>query len=63
MLRTLFFAVGIMSVTAAVAQQFDNLLANLDSIKGKRRENIEKAREFLPLARQLVSLKSDFYLN
>lgn len=37
----------------------DNLLANLDRIKGKRRENIEASRQILPLSRQLVELKRD----
>jgi DNA polymerase I len=37
----------------------DNLLANLDKIKGKRRENLEAARNHLPLSRQLVTLKYD----
>ncbi|MHC4320190.1 MAG: DNA polymerase I [Planctomycetota bacterium] len=37
----------------------DGLLANLDEIKGKRRENIEAARETIALARTLVSLKDD----
>ncbi|MFP4144077.1 MAG: DNA polymerase I [Phycisphaeraceae bacterium] len=34
----------------------DNLLAHVDEIKGKRRENIEAAAEFLPIARKLVTL-------
>ncbi|MEE9211038.1 MAG: DNA polymerase, partial [Phycisphaeraceae bacterium] len=37
----------------------DAILANLDKIKGKRRENLEKARDLLPLSRQLVTLKRD----
>ena len=37
----------------------DGIFANLDSIKGKRRDNLEKARDFLPLARELVTLKDD----
>ncbi len=37
----------------------DNLLAHLDEITGKRRENIEAARDQLALSRQLVTLKDD----
>src|SRR5438309_4696904 len=54
---------GIGPRTAAqLIQQFgsiDGILANLDQIKGKRRENIEKARDLLSLSRQLVTLKRD----
>ncbi len=41
----------------------DGVLANIDKIKGKRRENIEKARETLALSRQLVTLKDDLSLD
>jgi DNA polymerase-1 len=37
----------------------DALLANLDQIKGKRRENIEGARDTIRLSRTLVTLKED----
>jgi len=37
----------------------DNLLANLDQIKGKRRENLDAARDTLPLSRKLVDLQRD----
>jgi DNA polymerase-1 len=37
----------------------DGLLANLEQIKGKRRENIEAARDTVALARRLVTLKDD----
>ena len=54
---------GIGPKTAAkLVQQYDSLdgvLANLDNFKGKRKENIEKAREHLSLSRQLVALKND----
>ncbi len=54
---------GVGTKTAAkLLQEFgsiDNLLANVDKIKGKRRENIEAARPFLDKARQLVTLKRD----
>ncbi len=42
----------------------DGIFANIDEIKGKRRENLEKAREQqLPLSRKLVTLKRDADLN
>lgn len=50
---------------AALIQEFgsiDGIYANIDQIKGKRRENLEKARPFMPLAIQLVSLKYDLEL-
>lgn len=54
---------GIGPKTAAqLIQQFgtlDGILANLDQIKGKRRENLEKGRDLLPLSRALVTLKRD----
>jgi DNA polymerase-1 len=37
----------------------ENLLANLDRIKGKRRERLEAARERLPINLELVRLKED----
>ena len=43
-------------------QQFgsiDGILANLDQIPGKKRENLEKAAAHLPLSRDLVTLKCD----
>src|SRR5690606_22466565 len=54
---------GIGAKTAVqLLQQFgslDGILANLDQIKGKRRENLEAAKEQLPLSRALVTLRSD----
>ncbi len=54
---------GIGPKTAAkLVQEFgtvDNLLANLDKVKGKRRENIEKAAPHLPTSRKLVQLIDD----
>ncbi len=54
---------GIGPKTAAtLMNQFgsiDGILANIDQIKGKRRENLEKARNHLPLWRTLVTLKRD----
>ncbi|UCD76745.1 MAG: hypothetical protein JSV91_07420, partial [Phycisphaerales bacterium] len=37
----------------------DNLLAHLDEIKGKRRENLEASKDAIDLARRLVVLKDD----
>ena len=54
---------GIGPKTAAqLVQQFgsvEGVLAHLDEIKGKRRENIEKARDFLPISKALVTLMRD----
>lgn len=41
----------------------DNLLAHLDEIKGKKRENIEAARDVLPMSRELVTLRRDVDLD
>ena len=49
-------------IAAKLLNQFgsiDGILANIDQIKGKRRENLEKARDLLPLWRTLVTLKRD----
>lgn len=54
---------GIGPKTAAqLIQQFgsiDGIYENIEKIAGKRRENLEKARETLPLSRQLVTLRCD----
>lgn len=54
---------GIGPKTASeLIQQFgsiDGILANLDQVKGKRRENLEKAVGHLPLSRKLVELCRD----
>lgn len=54
---------GIGAKTAAsLIQEFgsiEGIYANLDKIKGKRRENLEAAREQLELSRELVRLKRD----
>ncbi len=54
---------GIGPKTAAqLIQQYgslDGLLANLGQLKGKRRENLEKALPTIPLSRTLVTLKRD----
>jgi DNA polymerase-1 len=58
---------GIGAKTAAkLINQFgsiDAIFANIDQIKGKRRENLEKARSHLPLSRTLVTLKHDAELD
>ena len=41
----------------------DGIYANLDKIKGKRKENLEKARAHIPLSRTLVTLKDDVALD
>ncbi len=41
----------------------DNLLANTDQLKGKQKENVEKAAGHLSLSRQLVQLKDDCNLE
>lgn len=40
----------------------DNLYQHLDEIKGKKRENLESAREYLPRTKELVRLKTDVEL-
>ncbi|MCA9295963.1 MAG: DNA polymerase I, partial [Phycisphaerales bacterium] len=41
----------------------DNLYAHLDEIKGKRHDNLEAARDQVPLARRLVVLRDDVPLD
>jgi DNA polymerase-1 len=54
---------GIGPKTAAqLIQEFgsiEGIYENLDKIKGKKRENLEKGRDGLPLSRTLVTLKRD----
>ena len=40
-------------------ESIDGIFANIGKIKGKRRENLEKAQAHLPLSRTLVTLKRD----
>ena len=58
---------GIGPKTAAkLLQEFgsiDGIYENIDQIKGKRRQNLEAARELLPLSRELVTLKDDLDLK
>ena len=47
-------------------QQYDSvdgIFAHIDEIKGKRRENLEKARSQIALAQQLVTLRKDAALD
>lgn len=54
---------GIGPKTAAqLLQQYgsiEGIFANIDEIKGKRRENLEKARDYIGMSRKLVTLKCD----
>ncbi len=53
--------VGPKTAAQLIAQygSIDGIYAHLDEIKGKRRENLEKARPFMAVSRQLVALKRD----
>lgn len=51
-----------LKTAAQLLQQYgsiEGILAHLDEIKGKRRENLERGRVLLPLSRDLVTLKRD----
>ena len=51
-----------LKTAAQLVQQFgsvEGVIAHIDEIKGKRRENLEKAREFLPISKALVTLMRD----
>ena len=55
-----------LKTAAQLIQQYgsiDGIFDNIDEIKGKRRENLEKARSQLPLSQELVTLKRDAALN
>ena len=55
-----------LKTAAQLIQQYgsiDGIFENIDEIKGKRRENLEKARSQLPLSKQLVSLIRDADLD
>jgi len=58
---------GIGPKTAALLLQefgtIEGIYANLDKIKGKKRENLEKGQDKLPLSRALVTLKSDLEID
>ena len=55
-----------LKTAAQLIQQYgsiDGIFENIDEIKGKRRENLEKARSQLALAQELVTLKRDAALD
>ena len=55
-----------LKTAAKLIQEFgsiENIYANIDQIKGKRRENLEKAQEYISLSQQLVTLKRDADLD
>ena len=55
-----------LKTAAQLIQQYgsiDGIFDNIDEIKGKRRENLEKARSQLPLSKQLVTLIRDADLD
>ena len=55
-----------LKTAAQLIQQYDSIegiFENIDEIKGKRRESLEKARAQLDLSRELVTLKRDAPLD
>ena len=55
-----------LKTAAQLIQQYgsiNGIFENIDEIKGKRRENLEKARSQLTLAQELVTLKRDASLD
>ena len=55
-----------LKTAAQLIQQYgsiEGIFENIDAIKGKRRENLEKARSQLDLSRELVTLKRDATLD
>lgn len=55
-----------LKTAAKLIQEFssiDNIYANIEKIKGKRRENLEKAQDYISLSQQLVTLKRDADLD
>ncbi len=55
-----------LKTAAQLIQQYgsiDGIFDNIDKIKGKRRENLEKAQSQLPLSKQLVTLIRDADLD
>ena len=55
-----------LKTAAQLIQQYgsiEGIFENIDKIKGKRRENLEKARSQLALSRELVTLKRDTPLD
>ena len=55
-----------LKTAAQLIQQYDSvdgIFGHIDEIKGKRRENLEKARSQIALAQQLVTLRKDAVLD
>ena len=55
-----------LKTAAQLIQQYDSvegIFAHIDEIRGKRRENLEKARSQIALAQQLVTLRKDAALD
>lgn len=55
-----------LKTAAKLIQEFgsiEDIYANIDQIKGKRRENLEKAQDYISLSQQLVTLKRDADLD
>ena len=55
-----------LKTAAKLIQEFgsiEQIYANIDKIKGKRRENLEKAQEYISLSQELVTLKRDADLD
>ncbi|MCK4871846.1 MAG: DNA polymerase I [Phycisphaerales bacterium] len=57
--------IGVKTAAKLIAEfgSVDALLDNIESLKGKRKENILAAREKLPLSRQLVTLCRDVQID
>lgn len=53
--------IGIKTAVQLVQQfgSLEGILENLDKIKGKRRENLERALPYLPISKAMVTLKRD----
>jgi DNA polymerase I len=53
--------IGMKTAAKLIAEfgSLDALLARLDELKGKRKENIEASRDLLPLSKELVTLRHD----
>lgn len=55
-----------LKTAAKLIQEFgtlENIYANIEKIKGKRRENLEKAQDYISLSQELVTLKRDADLD
>lgn len=55
-----------LKTAAKLIQEFgtiENIYANIEQIKGKRRENLEKAKEYISLSQELVTLRRNADLD